>query len=186
MQLICETNRLILQCLDKEAATAVRNFYRENRVYFEPYELTRTPSFYTVSTQASILDWEWKEQQAKHSLRYYMFLKEDPSQIIGCVNFSDIRFGCMQKAALGYKLDYRYWHHGYAYEACTKCLEIIFDDYGLHRIEATIHPQNQPSIRLIQKLGFSYEGLEREAAEVNHHWQDLYLFSKLNPAQHSS
>ena len=65
MQLICETNRLILQCLDKEAATAVRNFYRENRVYFEPYELTRTSSFYTVSTQASILDWEWKEQQAK-------------------------------------------------------------------------------------------------------------------------
>lgn len=185
MLLMCETNRLILQCLNRDSALAVRNFYQDNQTYFEPYELTRSHSFYTVSTQASILDWEWKEQQANHCLRYYLFLKEEPTQIIGCVNFSDIRFGCIQKASLGYKLDYRYWHHGYALEACSKCLEIIYDVYGLHRIEATIHPLNTPSIRLIQKLGFSYEGLEREAAEVNHHWQDLYLFSKLNPSQSS-
>lgn len=181
MQLTCETDRLQLQCLTSASALAVQSFYKENQKYFEPYELTRPEAFYTIGFQTSVMDWEWKEMQAKHGLRYYLFLKSDPSFIIGTVNFSDIRFGCMQKASIGYKLDHRYWHHGYIQEACTKCLEIIFREYGLHRIEAHIMPSNLPSIRVIQALGFTYEGLEQESAEINHQWQDLYRFAKLNP-----
>lgn len=181
MLLTCETARLSLQCLTSASALAVRNFYLENQPYFDPYELTRPEAFYTIGFQTSLMEWEWKEMQAKHGLRYFLFLKNEPTVIIGSVNFSDIRFGCMQKASIGYKIDHRYWHQGYAYEACNKCLDIIFKEYDLHRIEAHIAPSNQPSVRLIQKLGFSYEGLEHEAAQINHHWQDLYQFAKLNP-----
>lgn len=181
MQLIYETERLSLQCLTSASALAVRDFYLENQRYFEPYELTRPEAFYTIGFQTSVLDWEWKEMQAKRCLRYFLFLKNNPADVIGSVNFSDIRLGFMQKASLGYKIDHRYWHQGYAYEACVKCLDIIFQEYGLHRIEAHIAPANQPSIHLIQKLGFTYEGLERESAEINHHWQDLHRFAKINP-----
>lgn len=183
MQLTYETDRLSLQCLTSASALAVRDFYLENQPYFDPYELTRPRAFYTVGFQTSVLEWEWKEMQAKHSLRYFLFLKDDPALIIGSVNFSDIRFGPMQKASLGYKIDHRYWHRGYAWEACVKCLDIIFQEYGLHRIEAHIMPSNQPSIRLIKKLGFIYEGVEHESAEINHHWQDLLQFAKINPYQ---
>lgn len=183
MQLICETPRLMLQCLNSNSALAVRNFYQENKTYFDPYELTRPSGFYTVGYQTSFLEWEWKEMLAKRSLRYFLFLKEDPDRIIGAVNFSDIRFGCMQKASLGYKIHHDYWNQGFAYEACLKCLEIIFQEYELHRIEAHIAPSNLPSIHLIEKLGFAYEGLEVQSALINHQWQDLFLYAKLNPNQ---
>lgn len=176
-----ETKRLSLQCLTSASALAVLDFYRENQPYFDLYELTRPRNFYTVSYHTAVLDWELKEMEARRCLRYFVFLKDDPSIVIGAVNFSDIRFGCMQKASLGYKIDHRFWHQGYAYEACEKCLDVMFTEYGLHRIEANIMPSNQPSIRLIERLGFSYEGTEREAAEINHHWADLYRFAKLNP-----
>lgn len=179
----CETSRLQLRCLTSDSALAVRDFYLENQPYFDIFELTRPKNFYTIGFQTAVLDWEWNEMLAKHCLRYYLFLKEEPDTIIGSVNFSDIRLGCMQKASLGYKIDHRYWHQGYAYEACVKCLEIAFCEYHLHRIEAQIMPSNQPSIHLIQRLGFIHEGLEHEAAEINHQWQDLYLFAKLNPYQ---
>ena len=98
MQLTCETSRLQLQCLPAEHAPAVRRFYQENRTYFEPYELTRAENFYTIGYQTAVLDWEFKETKLLHSLRYYLFLKSDPSTIIGCVNLSDIRLGCMKHA----------------------------------------------------------------------------------------
>lgn len=176
-----ETSRLKLQCLTSASAMAVLRFYQENKPYFDRYELTRPRNFYTIGFQTSILDWEWNEMEAKHCLRYYLFLKNEPDTIIGSVNFSDIRLGCMQKASIGYKIDHRFWHQGYACEACTKSLEIMFCEYHLHRIEAHIMPSNQPSLRLIQKLGFTYEGMEREAAEINHRWQDLQRFAKLSP-----
>lgn len=176
-----ETPRLRLQCLTSSSAQAVLDFYRENKPYFDQYELTRPRNFYTIGFQTGILDWEWKEMQAKHCLRYYLFLKNDPDTIIGSVNFSDIRLGYMQNASIGYKIDHRFWHQGYAYEACVRCLEIIFHEYHLHRIMAHIMPSNQPSLRLIQKLGFVYEGMEHEAAEIDHRWQDLQRFAKLNP-----
>lgn len=181
MQLTCETSRLRLQCLSAEHALAVRRFYQENRTYFEPYELTRAENFYTIGYQTAVLDWEFKETKLLHTLRYYLFLKSDPSTIIGCVNLSDIRFGCMKHASMGYKLDHRYWHQGYAGEACTRLLDIAFRDYKLHRIEANILPSNEASIKLIHRLGFTYEGRALEAAEINHRFQDLYQFSKLNP-----
>ncbi|MBQ8148683.1 MAG: GNAT family N-acetyltransferase [Lachnospiraceae bacterium] len=176
-----ETKRLRMQCLTNESAFAVLEFYKENQPYFDQYELTRPRNFYTVSYHTAALDWELKEMEARRCLRYFVFLKEEPSMIIGSVNVSDIRFGCMQKASFGYKFDHRFWHQGYAYEACTSCLDFIFRDYGLHRMEANIMPSNQASIRLIQRLGFSYEGTEKESAEINHRWEDLHRFAKLNP-----
>lgn len=181
MEFKYETDRLILQCLTTEAAPEVLKFYQDNRIYFEPYELTRPSNFYTLGFQTTVLDWEWREMQSQHTLRYFLFLKQQPNRIIGTVNFSDIRLGCMQKASLGYKLDYRYLHRGYAYEACCACMDIAFRDYGLHRIEANILPSNQASIRLIKRLNFIYEGLEHEAAEINHRWEDLYRFARINP-----
>lgn len=181
MLLTCETSRLQLQCLPGSHAQAVCRFYQENQSYFEPYELTRSANFYTVAYQSAVMDWEYTQISQKHALRYYLFPKSDPSVLIGCVNLSDIRLGCMRNASIGYKLDYRYRHQGYAEEACRKLLDIAFQEYQLHRIVAHILPSNEASIRLIHRLGFTYEGRAIEAAEINHQYQDLYQFAKLNP-----
>jgi len=48
-----------------------------------------------------------------------------------------------------------------------------------NRIEAQIHPQNKPSIKLIERLGFKNEGLMREAGFSFGQYHDLFMFSLL-------
>ncbi len=186
MKLSYETERLKMECLTSAYAQLVCNFYEENAAYFDEYEMTRPKNFYTVPFHTAMLDWEWKEMQAFHCLRYFLFCKENPSFILGTVNISNIRMGCLKKGTIGYKIDHRYWNQGYAKEACKAVLNIAFREYGLHRIEAEIIPSNETSLHVIRSLGFTYEGLEHEAAEVNGKWQNLCLYAKLNPYTNST
>lgn len=186
MKLSYESERLKIECLTSAYAHLVRDFYENNANYFDKYELTRPANFYTIAFQTAMLDWEWKEMQDFHCLRYFLFCKQDPSFILGTVNISNIRMGSLKKASIGYKIDHRYWNRGYAKEACETVLGIVFREYGLHRIEAEIIPSNEPSLHVIQALGFTYEGLEHEAAEINGKWQNLYLYAKLNPYTNST
>ena len=47
-------------------------------------------------------------------------------------------------------------------EALTALLDYAFDVMKLHRMEADVDPDNEPSIRALEKLGFRREGLMRE------------------------
>lgn len=181
MNIQYESERLFLTRLTSSHAAEVCQFYVENSAFFDPYELTRPKNFYTVSFHKLVLDWEWKEMQEMKCLRFFLFQKNDSTRIIGTINVSNIRMGCLKKASIGYKIDHRYWDQGYAKEACNTILDILFLELGLHRIEAEIMPSNQPSLRLIESLGFTKEGLEREAGEINGKWEDHYLYAKLNP-----
>lgn len=49
----------------------------------------------------------------------------------------------------------------------------------MHRIEAMVHPKNQPSIALLESVGFEREGIAREAARLSGSWQDMYRYSLL-------
>ena len=41
----------------------------------------------------------------------------------------------------------------------TKALDIIFNEYKLHRIEATVIPNNKSSLRVLEKFNFKHEGI---------------------------
>ena len=43
---------------------------------------------------------------------------------------------------------------------------------GLHRIEINIRPENGPSIRVVEKLGFRYEGLRERYLHIDGDWRD--------------
>ncbi|BDG46028.1 hypothetical protein PspKH34_05890 [Parageobacillus sp. KH3-4] len=58
----------------------------------------------------------------------------------------------LQSCILGYKLDKDEINKGYITEALQKGIEIIFNAYQLHRIEAPIMPRNKASIRVIKKV----------------------------------
>ncbi len=43
---------------------------------------------------------------------------------------------------------------------------------GLHRIEINIRPENGPSIRVVEKVGFRYEGLRERYLHIDGDWRD--------------
>jgi ribosomal-protein-alanine N-acetyltransferase len=52
-----------------------------------------------------------------------------------------------------------------------------FGPVGLHRIEATVRPENAASLRVLAKLGFRDEGLLQRYLEVDGDWRDHRLLA---------
>ncbi len=61
---------------------------------------------------------------------------------------------------------------GVATAAVALAVDHCFSRVGLHRIEATVRPENARSLRVLAKLGFREEGLLRRYLEVDGDWRD--------------
>ncbi len=82
-------------------------------------------------------------------------------------------------AELGYRLDRRWWGHGYAVEAAAGVIDWAFDTLGLHRVVALIDTRNMRSINLVERLGFRREGSFLESYREPVGWSDEYLYAML-------
>lgn len=183
MTTLINTNRLILKVENQDKAQSILNFYIDNKNFFEMYEPTRPDNFYTLAYQYSAAIYEYQEILRHRTLRYYVYLNSDPDTIIGSVNFSNIYFGSFLKTCIGYKFHKDYQHMGYASEAVSAALDVIFHEYGMVRIEAHVLPDNESSIHLLTKLGFKYEGLEYSYANINNERKDHLRYSLIQLPQ---
>lgn len=72
-----------------------------------------------------------------------------------------------------------YKRKGLMKEALEKVLEYGFTHLKLHRIEALIGSQNEPSLRLLLNYGFTKEGIMREDYVINGKNEDSHCYSLL-------
>ena len=93
----------------------------------------------------------------------------------GLFKWSPSRRSC----SVGYELARDAWGVGFMCEALTAVLGWGFEHMSLNRIEAQVHPENEPSIKLINRLGFVREGLLRQAGFWLGEYRDLIQFSLL-------
>lgn len=175
------TSRLVLTHLTEDAAPLVLAFYRSNISTFEPWEPTRANQFYTLAYQKASLSVEHQQITKGKLLRYWVFLKDYPDQIIGSICFQNILMGPFRSCSIGYKFSQEYQRQGYAYESISACIDYMFHILRFHRIEAFVLTNNIPSIRLLQKLNFKYEGISYSYANINGKWQDHNRFAYINP-----
>lgn len=180
MQRIYETERLILKVLDKSYAQLVVDYYLRNKSFLQEWEPLKSKEFYTKEYQEKQLDSELSDIENKRVFRLWIFKKEDSSRIIGTVCFSNIVWGAFLSCNLGYKLDKDEINKGYMTEAVKKGIDIMFNEFRLHRIEANIMPRNKSSLRLVEKLGFHNEGMAYKYLKINGKWEDHIHMVLLN------
>ncbi|MDI1286337.1 MAG: GNAT family protein [Reyranella sp.] len=66
---------------------------------------------------------------------------------------------------------------GYMAEAACALLRHLFDDLGVHKVEALIRQENKPSAALAKRLGFRLEGGPiRDRWLVSGHWHSVMLY----------
>lgn len=80
---------------------------------------------------------------------------------------------------IGYELDKAVWGQGYMREALTASLNWGMQEMELNRIEAQICSGNNPSIRLVETLGFRFEGTFRQLGYWEESFHDLDGYSLL-------
>lgn len=81
-----------------------------------------------------------------------------------------------RRASFGYMLDPARWGQGYASEV-AQTLVATAQSLGMHRVEATCHPDNAASARVLEKAGLTLEGQLRDHLLVRGAWRDSLLFA---------
>ncbi len=119
-----------------------------------------------------LIEDDCKQIDENSGYRFWIVEKDNPNIIIGTIALTAIVMGAFQSCFMGYKLDKDYLNCGYMTQAVRKCVEIGFNDIGLHRIEANIMPRNKASLRVVEKAGFQNEGLSKEYLMINGVWED--------------
>lgn len=70
-----------------------------------------------------------------------------------------------------------FWGKGYATEIGKRLVKFGFDDLKLHKIEAGVQIENFRSIRVLEKLGMTREGLRRKILPIRGEWKDNYHYA---------
>lgn len=172
MDFCLEADRMILSVIDETYVDRLLLFCEENADIFMKYEQAYPDNYFTRSYQELLIKGAVQQFIDQKGLRYYLFTKDDPRNIIGCVGLSDIKFGPDRTAKLYYKLDRLHVGMGYATEAVSCLLWHAAEDLSLHRIEADILPENARSRSVVKRLGFEYEGIAKSSHCVNGEWKD--------------
>lgn len=113
----------------------------------------------------------------KRGIRWGMIHKAT-GHLIGTIGYDAIQIK-NKRADIGYDLNIKYWRQGFATEAINEVIRLGFENLGLNRIGAVVFPQNIPSLNLLEKVGFTKEGILRDYIIQNNIERDTVVLSLL-------
>jgi RimJ/RimL family protein N-acetyltransferase len=87
-----------------------------------------------------------------------------------------------QPAYLAYLLAPAFWGYGYAQEACTRILRLLFDGYRVPAVRAEVDTRNQASWGLLERLGFTRTALRPAADYFKGSSSDEYSYDLTDAA----
>ncbi len=126
-------------------------------------EVTRFLGFAPWQTLADAEAWFQRisAQQATGSALEFVIVAKASGSVIGrCSLFAFDEANA--QAGIGYVLGRAHWGQGYMRETLTALIDCAFLELGLRRLEATVEAPNIASTWLLQRLGFTREGVLRE------------------------
>lgn len=175
---VIQSDRVYLrhpQMSDWKAWSTLR---RESRQFLIPWEPTWSQESLGKSSFRGRL--RQYERDAKADIGHAFFIFQRGSdQLVGSITLSNIRRGVAQTGTIGYWTGQKFGRHGYMYDGICTLLPVLFEQYGLRRIEAACLLDNIPSASLLRKVGFTHEGHARQYLRINGVWQDHFLFGIL-------
>ncbi|MEU4219667.1 GNAT family protein [Actinoplanes sp. NPDC026623] len=84
----------------------------------------------------------------------------------------------LRQAEIGYTIAPEHQGHGYATEAVRAVLDHLFRR-GLHKVSAECDARNVASARVLERLGFTREGLLRGHTWIKGEWTDDLIYGLL-------
>jgi ribosomal-protein-alanine N-acetyltransferase len=100
-------------------------------------------------------------------------------RLAGQVTVDNVVRGAMRSGWLGYWIDRGVAGRGMGSLAVALVCDHAFGAMGLHRLQADIRPENEPSQRLVERLGFTREGVLRRYLDIDGEWRDHLAYALL-------
>ncbi len=140
------SSRLLLRRLEESDLDALYAFMGDIEVmYAWEYTFTREDVFSWIERMRSFPNPELGYRA--------LCLKGQEDRIIGQAGILPKTIFGKESREIGYILDKRYWHRGYATEACALLLDHAFDNLGAGEVHALIRPMNTASLAVAGRLG---------------------------------
>jgi ribosomal-protein-alanine N-acetyltransferase len=105
------------------------------------------------------------------------FAIEYEGSLVGQLTVTGIAYGSLCSASVGYWVARDVAGRGIAPTAVALAVDHCWFSAGLHRIEVAIRPENRPSLRVVEKLGFRHEGVRLRYLHIAGAWRDHRVFA---------
>ena len=177
VQFQLNTERLAIRNLTPENTEEMLDYYIRNEEHLRQYEPTRDSSFYTYEGQKEILTESFRQFIDGTSIDLGIFKDE---KLIGKIKLSNIVYGILRNAFVGYSIDKEHQGKGYMKEALNTVCSYAFEEMGLHRLEASTLMDNSRSQGVLKACGFNELGISEKYLYINGEWRDHKIFYKVN------
>ncbi|MDR1078707.1 MAG: GNAT family N-acetyltransferase [Propionibacteriaceae bacterium] len=121
------------------------------------------------------------QSEARHGRMVPWLIRADragrPGPLIGQCTLNNIVYGSARFASIGYWIDHDWAGRGLVPAAVALTTDYAMTVMGLHRIEVCVRPENVASLRVVEKLGFRYEGVRPRYIHIAGAWRDHKCFA---------
>lgn len=189
LRLPLRTKRLVLRTYEPHDAQALQRYYSKPHVaqYLldEPWDATVAEQKIPERMKRSDLDGEAGAlalvvELSPNAVGAPQTAPAEPAspQVIGDVGlwYTDREH---RIAEIGWAFDSEFGGHGYATEAARTLLDLAFDHYGVHRVEAQLDSRNTTSAKLATRLGMQQEAHKRQDWWNKGQYTDTLIFGLL-------
>jgi [ribosomal protein S5]-alanine N-acetyltransferase len=124
----------------------------------------------TIDDAESFLEKGPFESYRRHGYGHHAVIRKADSQPLGICGF--IKRDALEDVDIGFSLLPPYRQQGYGFEAASAMMAHGRDTLGFRRIVAIASPDNDASIRLLGRLGLTYERM----VQLSENGESLSLF----------
>ena len=174
MELKIEGKQINLRKLKKFDAPSIYKHAKD----FDIAKYTTLPHPYKLKNAEDFVKITHQKIRKKKAFELGIELKET-KEIIGMVSLMNIDYD-NKNAEVGYWLGKKYWGKKLMKEAVKLILNFGFKELKLVRIYARVMHPNIASAKLLEKLGFQYEGRMRKTTLRKGKWMDHLRYSILS------
>lgn len=122
---------------------------------------------------------DWAEALRESGLGLRWAIRDARGAFAGTCGFHQMNFERGRRAEIGYDLAPALWGQGVMDEVMPAALGFGYRTLGLHRIEAMVTPGNIRSCGVLERHGFTREGLLRDYAFWKDRFWDQILYARL-------
>lgn len=154
-------------------AKTLERLVLSNREWLRPWESTNPhgPTSFDFKAQVRSL---LRQLDRNETIPFLILYKKE---VVGQLNVANILHGSVSSCVIGYWIIPEVAGLGITPTAVALAMDYMFTSIGLHRVEIAIRPENNASIRVVQKLGLRYEGLKQKYIHINSDWRDHLIFA---------
>lgn len=146
-----------------------------DRAHLEPWEPATGIDWevrHAVSSWPAVCSGLRSEARKGRMLPYVIELDD---RFAGQLTIGNVTHGALRSAWIGYWVARSFTGGGVATAALALGLDHAFGPVMLHRVEATVRPENFASRAVLRKVGFREEGLLQRYLDVDGAWRDHLL-----------